>query len=449
MKTKRSELAELFEEFRPLFTRPTFRNGLCLLEGAILTLGARTVAAALRAAGLQDHPRFQNFHRVLSRAQWDCRKAARVLLQALVRAFAPKGPVVIGIDDMVERRWGPKIKARGIYRDPVRSSRGFFVKTSGLRWVCAMLLVEVPWAQRVWALPFFSVLAPSERFAHQAARRHKSVVDWARQIILQLCRWLPDRPLIVVFDLSYTGQRLLEAVRRRVTVVAQMRLDSALHDPPPPRVARQRGRARKVGERQPSLNVRLADPLIPWVRVCASFWYGHREITLDLATGTALWYYHGSPAVPIRWVLVRDPGGKLPPRAFLCTDTSLDPLAIVQLYVRRWCVEVTFEEVRRHLGVQTQRQWSDRAIARTTPCLLGIFSIVTLVADRLHTRRLLLVRSAAWYSKTVPTFSDALAAVRRHLWASAFFSYSPIPPDQTKIPDPVLERLTNLLAYAA
>lgn len=449
MKTKRSEVAELYEEFRPLFTRPSFRNSLCLLEGAILTLGSRTVAAALRAAGLQDHPRFQNFHRVLSRARWDCRKAAGVLLRALVRAFAPEGPVVIGIDDMVERRWGPKIKARGIYRDPVRSSRGFFVKTSGLRWVCAMLLVEVPWAQRVWALPFLSVLAPSERFSLQAGRRHKSVVDWARQIILQLGRWLPDRSLVVVFDLSYTGQRLLEAVRHRVTVVAQMRMDSALYEPPLPRSPGQRGRSHKVGGRQPSLSARLADPLTSWTRLRASFWYGRREIDLDLASGTALWYYSGSPAVPIRWVLVRDPAGKLPSRAFLCTDTSVDPLAVVQLYVRRWCVEVTFEEARRHLGLQTQRQWSDSAIARTTPCLLGVFSIVTLAADRLHSRRLLLVRRAAWYSKSLPTFSDALAAVRRHLWASAFFSYSPLSPDYASIPGPVLERLTNFIAYAA
>lgn len=449
MKTKQSELAELFAEFRPLFTRPTFRSALSLLEGAILTLGSRTVAAALRATGLHDHPRFQNFHRVLSRARWDCREAARVLFLAIVQAFAPEGPVVIGIDDMVERRWGPKIRARGIYRDPVRSSRGFFVKTSGLRWVCAMLLAEVSWAQRIWALPFLSVLAPSERYSLDAGRRHKSLVDWARQMILQLCRWLPDRRLIIVFDLTYTGQRLLDAVRSRVTVVAQMRLDSGLYDPPPPRLPGRRGRSRKVGGRQPSLNDRLADPRTPWSRVRASFWYGRREIDLDLATGTALWYYHGSPAVPIRWVLVRDPQGKLPPRAFLCTDPSMDASAIVQLYVRRWCIEVTFEEARRHLGIQTQRQWSDRAIARTTPCLLGLFSIVTLVAHRLHEARLLRVQSSAWYAKTIPTFSDALAAVRRHLWASAYFSHSPLSPDCASIPAPVLERLTNLLAYAA
>lgn len=444
-----SELANLFAAFAPLFTRPTFCSALSLLEGAILTLGSHTVAAALRAVGLQDHPRFQNYHRVLSRARWDCRKGARILLRLLVQAFAPKGLLVFAVDDFIERRWGPKIKARGIYRDPVRSSRGFFVKTSGLRWVCLMLVAEIPWAQRVWALPFLTVLAPSERFSAKTGRRHKTTVDWARQMILQLRRWLPDRPMVVLMDIAYTGQWMLEALRRRVTVVAQMRLDSALYAPPPPRQPGQRGAPRKVGEKLPKLSERLLDPLTSWTRVRASFWYGGREVELEIATGIALWYYRGNPAVPIRWVLVRDPLGKLEPRAFLSTDTSMDALEILRLYVRRWPVEVTFEEARRHLGVETQRQWSDLAIVRTTPCLLGVFSITALIADRLHSRQPLQVRRAAWYRKTVPTFSDALAAVRRHLWASANMSHSRSDPDCDRIPDPLFQRLADALAYAA
>ncbi|HEX8904494.1 MAG TPA: transposase [Longimicrobiaceae bacterium] len=447
---EKDDLAELFAEFAPLFTRPTFANALLLLKGAILSLGSRTVAAALRAVGLQHDPHFLNYHRVLSRARWSARRASRILLRVLVRTFAPGDePLIFGIDDMVERRWGPRIKARGIYRDPVRSSRGFFVKTSGLRWVSLMFLPRIPWARRVWGLPFLTVLAPSQRYATSRGRRHKSVVDWARQMILQLARWLPGRRLIVLMDVNYTSQKLFGAIRRHVTVVAQMRLDSRLHAPPPPRLPGQRGGPRKVGERLPSLKDRLEDPLTEWTQVRVSGWYNEREVELLVATGTALWYYTGNPAIPIRWVIVRDPAGKREARAYLSTDPSMDPLEIIRLYVRRWCVEVTFEETRRHLGVETQRQWSDLAVARTTPCLLGLFSIVALLADRLDKRQLLQVRSAAWYPKTVPTFSDAIAAVRRELWASGFLSHSQSGADYERIPPPVLRRLTDSLAYAA
>jgi hypothetical protein len=444
------ELDQLLAEFAPLFTRPTFANALLLLKGAILSLGSRTVAAALRAVSLQDDPHFLNYHRVLSRARWSARKASRILLRALVRTFAPGDePLVFAVDDMIERRWGPMIKARGIYRDPVRSSRGFFVKTSGLRWVSLMFLPRIPWARRVWGLPFLTVLAPSQRYATSRGHRHKSVVDWARQMILQLARWLPGRRLIVLMDVNYTGQKLLGAIRRHVTVVAQMRLDSRLHAPPPPRLPGQRGGRRKVGERLPSLKDRLLDPLTEWTSVRVSGWYNEREVDLLIATGTALWYYTGNPAIPIRWVIVRDPAGRREARAYLSTDPEMDPLEIIRLYVRRWCVEVTFEEARRHLGIETQRQWSDLAIARTTPCLLGLFSIVALLADRLDKRQLLQVRSAAWYPKTVPTFSDAVAAVRRELWASGILSHSRLHAEYERIPPPLLRHLADSLAYAA
>jgi hypothetical protein len=450
MQSLTSELSGLFAAFSPLFTQPTFQHALRLLEGAILTIGRRTVASALRSIGLQDDPHFQNYHRVLSRARWSCRRAGKILLLRLVDAFIPEGPLVFGLDDTIERRWGPKIGARGIYRDPVRSSRSHFVKTSGLRWVSLMLLTKIPWAQRIWALPVLTVLAPSKRFSERTSRRHKSIVDWARQMILQLRRWLPDRVLIVVMDCAYAGQVLLDRlIRAGVTVVAQIRLDSALHAPPPPRRPGQRGRTPKIGARLPRLGELLLDPATSWQRARVSFWYGGSDVEVEFATGVALWYYRGHPVVPIRWVLVRDPAGKFEPRALASTDVEMDPLTILRHYVSRWSVEVTFEESRRHLGVESQRQWSDLAIARTTPCLLGLFSIVTLLADRLHRKGLLHVRQAAWYEKPLPTFSDALASVRRHLWRCAVMSHSPIGHDHARISDPLFRRLTDALAYAA
>jgi hypothetical protein len=159
----------------------------------------------LRIVGLGNEKHFQNYPRVLNRARWSGRAASRILLGLLVQTFAPSGPLLVGLDDTIERRWGKKIQARGIYRDPVRSSRSHFVKTSGLRWLSLMLLVEIPWAGRVWALPFFTVLAPSERYHQKRHKRHKTLVNWGKQMLLQLRRWIPERPLVLVVDSGYAA----------------------------------------------------------------------------------------------------------------------------------------------------------------------------------------------------------------------------------------------------
>lgn len=187
------EIASIVLPFATLFSKPVWSNAQILLVGAILTTGKRTITSVLTVMGLSEEKHFQNYHRVLNRAVWSSLKASQILLTILVTTFVPTGPIIVGIDDTIERRKGTKIKARGIYRDPVRSSHGHFVKVSGLRWLVMMLLVEIPWAQRVWALPFLTVLAPSERYSQQYKCRHKTLVDWARQMMLRVKRWLPRR----------------------------------------------------------------------------------------------------------------------------------------------------------------------------------------------------------------------------------------------------------------
>jgi hypothetical protein len=170
---------------------------------------------------------------------------------------------------------------------------------------------------------------------------------------------------------------------------------------------------------------------------------------VEIVSDTAVWYHSGKPPVPIRWVLVRDPRGGLEPQAFLCTHPQATAQAILAWLVQRWQVEVTFEEVRAHLGVETQRQWSDRAIARTTPVLMGLFSLVTLMAHRLRTPQGVPIRTSAWYAKHRPTFSDALALVRSRLWQHRSFSSSAQKTDVVKIPAALLEQLNEALCYAA
>ena len=442
----------LISAFAPVFSNRIWPQVLVLVVGAILAPGKRTVTSVLQIMGLSDEEHFQNYHRVLNRAVWSSLAVSQVLLGLLVSAFASVGAVVIAMDDTIERRRGDKIKAKGIYRDPVRSSRGHFVKASGLRWLSLMLLVPIPWAKRVWALPFLTVLAPSERYYESKRRAHKKLTDWARQVLLQVRHWLPKRKLVVVADSSFAVIELLDRMRRLknpITMVTRFRLDAALYEPAPERKPRQMGRPRKKGARLPNLEEVLQDKKTAWQPVTIEDWYGEGRREVEIVSGTAVWYHNGKPPLPIRWVLIRDPKGKFKPQALLCTDQEAKPVQILQWFVMRWQEEVTFREARTHLGVETQRQWSDLAIARTTPGLLGLFSLVTLLADQSVTRCKLPIRQTAWYRKQLPTFSDALAVVRHQLWQSMTFHTSPSDVDMAKVPRFLLKRFTEALCYAA
>jgi hypothetical protein len=428
------------QPFRCHFTAAVWRHVRVLVCGALLAPGRRTVAAVLRVMGLGEAACFAVYHRVLSHGHWCSRILAHRLLLLLVAAFVPDGPVVVGLDDTIERRRGACIAAKGIYRDPVRSSRGHFVKASGLRWLCVMLLAPVPWASCVWGLPFLTVLAPSERYAAEQGKPHKKLTDWGRQALLQVARWLPGRRIVAVADSSFSAIALLRDLAPHLTVVTRLRLDACLCEPPPPRRPRQRGRSPATGARQPSLAERLRSRRTPWRRVSIEGWYDRSTRRLDIASSTALWHHPGR-RVAIRWVLVRDPSGEKEPQAFLCTDQTAEPTDILRWFVRRWRTETTFEEARRHLGVETQRQWSDLAILRTTPALFALFSLVTLWASQLAAERGPAVERVRWYRKSLPTFSDALALVRRELWAAQFSPTSPPTGTAQNVPPDLIERL--------
>lgn len=446
-----TKIIQVLRSFEGVFSERVWEWAKVLLIGAVLAPGERTVASILRVMGRSNDKQFQNYHRVLNRARWSSRVVSRIVLVLLVDLFVPAtAPIVVGIDETIERRRGSKIAARGIYRDPVRSSQEFFVKTSGLRWICLMLLTPIPWAQRVWALPFLTVLAPSARYHEQHGKKQKTITDWARQMIRQLHRWLPERALVIVADGSYAVVEFLAHLVRlpHVTLVTRMRLDAALSDPAPRREAGKKGRPAVKGKRQPTLAKRLADPATAWQTSTVS-WYGGVTRSVEMATGTALWYHAGVPPVPIRWVLIRDPEGKFASQAVLCTDQHADPVQILAWFVMRWPVEVTFHEVRTHLGVETQRQWSDLAILRTTPALLGLFSLVTIFAQQLLGEQSFPTRQAAWYAKALPTFSDTLAFVRQHLWPSSFFARSSSQHEVIEIPRALFDRLVDTLAFTA
>jgi len=451
MPTLPAELLPLIVEFAPLFSKPVWEHANTLIIGAILAIGKRTVTACLRVTGKSEEAHFQNYHRVLNRARWSALEAAQLLLRMLVTTFAPSGELVIGIDDTIERRRGEKIKAKGIYRDPVRSSHSHFVKASGLRWLSCMLLVNLQWAGCVWGLPFLTVLCPSERYYAERRRRHQRLTERAWQVIQLIARWLPDRDVIFVGDSSFAVLDLLYLVSRtpRVDLITRLRLDAQLYDPAPERRAGQTGRPRVKGARRPSPQQILNNRKTRWTKTEVDHWDGGQKREVEIYTDTAVWYCCRNMPVPIRWVLIRDPLGEFDPQALLSTNLDHPPLQILSWFVRRWRMEVTFEEARAHLGIETQRQWNDLAIARTTPALFGLFSMVTLMADRLIKKAVKPVRTAAWYKKQTPTFADAIAMVRHCLWSGCHFSTSASSGDVVKIPRSLLERLTDAVCYAA
>jgi hypothetical protein len=448
--------------FAAMFTRPSWLNAVALATGALLCMNRRTVCAALRAVDGASDKGFGRFHRFLSRGAWSGLEGSRVLLGLLKKAFVPDGePIVAVVDDTVERRRGARIRDKGIYRDAVRSSRSFFVKVEGLRWLSFQLAVRPGFTGRTWGLPFLSVLCRSERADAKRKRRHQTVPEKAAWGMRLIARWCPGRLLVMVGDGAYASLDVFWRLRDRVVCVARCRMDARFFNPPPPRRIGQRGRRRVVGTRQLAPKTRAVRKATKWVRMAIPGWRakdGTMRRDVDVATGTALWSAHGK-ALSVRWVLTRDPAGRAETRVFVCSDPKRSASEILTWYAMRWAVEVTFQETRRHLGFETQRQWSDRAIHRTTPLLLGMFSLVTLWAAGLAAATEKLgVLGAAWYKKPDPTFSDCLAAVRRILWAEE--AVSPIlwrddyPTWRTRArtaekPRPLQQRLAELMSYAA
>jgi hypothetical protein len=398
--------------------------------------------------GLATARHFTNDHRVLNRAIWSARRGSQLLLDLLLSRLVPAGaPILLGADDTVERRNGRRITAKGCDRDAVRSTKQHVIRCCGLTWVAMMLLVPVPWARRGWALPCLTALGRPAAKTDQ--RRHKTSVDWGRQMILPVRRWLPERTLVLVVDGGFAAVSLaVPCVKHQVALVSRVRWDAALYHPPGAQPSGKRGPTPWKGTRHRRLQDWAARADTPWEDV-EVVWYGGQRQQLWVFSHTALWYTRGVPPVDIRAVLVCDPEGKLRMEAFFCTDLQATPTQILEWVVMRWSVEVTFEEARAHLGLETQRQWSDQAIARTTPVLLALFSLVTVLALPWSPGGESPVPVTAWYHKAEPTFSDCLALVRWHLWRARYLVHSTPEAECMQFPRGTLDLLIHSVLLAA
>ena len=375
-------------------------------------------------------------------------ETARRLLRLVVNRFGRlDGTVELVIDETLERRWGRKIRLRGHYRDPLASSRERSVSTSGLRWLVLAVVVRVPWTEKPWALTVWTVPAPGPKVSEREGRRHKTVAQRAGQMIRIARRWLPQAQITLSGDGAYGVVELgLTCRQADVRLVAPLEMDARLFEPPAPRRPGQAGRPALVGKRLARLCDRVDDPSTVWQPVRVR-WYDQRYRRLQVITGTALWYRFGLKPLPVRWLVVRDPKGRSETRAYFSTELDDTPQAMIATAIARWPIEVTFEECRTHLGIETQRQWSDKAIECSTPLLLGLHSLVVLFAQALHPDGRLPVHSTAWYRKPQPTFSDVLATVRRALWGG--FDFPTADDDQLLvIPKALIQRLEFAVCYA-
>ena len=445
------EIQSVLSFFAPLFSNQVWLHAQLLTVGAILCTRKRTVTSALKIMGLGQYPQFCNYYRVLNRAKWDTLQGAKILLGLLIVLIPEHWPVIIGVDETIERRKGRKIKAKGCYRDAVRSTENKIVLCFGLKWISMMLIVPLPWSRRPWALPFLTALASSKACNEQAGKRHKTTIDWTRQMIMLVRRWLPYHLIVLVGDGSYAAvalARCCAGLPVPVTLVSRLRLDAALYDFPPEPTPGKRGPKPKKGKRQPPLQERIDDPNTIWVPVKV-IWYDCIERSLEIFSGTSLWYTPGQPPVPIKWVVVRDPKGKLRTEVFFSTCLEASAVQIVRWFILRWNAEVTFEELRAHLGMETQRQWSDLAIARTTPILFALYSMVILIAQKIIKDGVMPVKSLAWHNNSESTFSDVIALVRRHIWSSRYYTNSSTQPDSILFQDDFLNTLLDQLCYAA
>lgn len=434
-------ISTVLSPFAHHFSLPVWIKVQKLLTGALLCIGPRRISTILRALGLNQDKGYCRFHRVLNRDKWNSLACAKTLLQQLITRFIKSDqPLFMLMDETLERRKGKQIQAKGWYRDAVSSQGNKVVTTLGLKWIVMSILVSPFGGTRPWALPFFTVLAPSKKANKERGRDHKTIIDWAILMVSVCARWL-KRPFILLGDGGYACVRFAHAcVKQNITLIARLRLDSCLYAEPLVAPPSRRGRKPQVGKRLFLKNVQ--DNEESW-QESEIEWYDGEKKNVSYKTGINIWKTHGQEPIRVRWVIVKTERGC---NALFSTDVMLSAPDIIAFYVKRWNTEVTFEEARAHLGVETQRQWSSRAIARTTPVLFGLYSLASLIGIELKKYGTLGSASTAWYQKKEITFSDVIACIRRHIWTRNNLKQSRVRPNFIKIPRVVWENALYQLA---
>ncbi len=449
MLTLPSAAEPLIMSFSIAFTQPTFKRVLPLIVGTVLAVGRRTVTSVLRTMGPLAKGHFSSYHRIFSRAAWSPWPLGKVLATAILHWLPRDEPVLVIVDDTTAEHRGKNVYGKGCHHDAVRSAHKHVVFRWGHRWVVLAISVRFPFTTRRWALPVLCALYRPQELNLAEGRRHKTPPHLARQLIAVLIHWFPKRQFVLLGDGGYASHELARFCRRHhrhVTLVSRFYPKANLYAPVSKSQQKPVGRPRQKGRKLPWPQDDVAGRRL---RAATVDWYGGGSRKVRLVSNTGLWYKGGDGLVPIRWVFVRDITGTHRDEYFYSTDADLTPARIGSWFTARWSIETTFQEVREHLGFETPRQYVAKSVLRTAPCLLGLFSVISLIFAE-HTRRhRIKVRATEWYIKTEPTFSDAIATVRRLFWNATVFEKPSYHEGLEKIPPKLRNLLLDHLCHAA
>lgn len=440
------EAHALVQALAPHFTNPTYQRFSALLVGALLTTGRRTVANILRTLRHLAPGHRTDYQRVLSRAPWSGLALGCALVRFALDHLVPAGPVMLVGDDTVDGHPGTHVYGKARHRDAVRSSHSYTAWRYGHKWVVLAVLVKFPFAARPWALPVLIDLYRSADDDRARKRPHRTPARIMCGLLRALLIRFPGRAFVFAGDSGYGTHevaRFCYRHRARLTLVSKLHPDANLFDPPPPYAGT--GRPRLKGQRRPKPRQAVA-AAATFARLEVG-WYGGGKRTVRTLDGIGHWYKAGQGLVPLRWVFVRDTTGTHRDEYFFTTDPTLSAAVVIGHYCGRWNIETTFQEARSALGLETTRGWRAKTVLRAGPCLLGLYSVVAILFRALPaTKR---TGGVSWPGKATVTFSDALCAVRRWMWAEAVLPQAGDGTALDKLPEPIRELLLTTLAPAA
>jgi hypothetical protein len=431
--------------FAPAFSASVFPRAQLLAVACILGTGRRTVSNLLRLLGWLGHGAASSYHKVLSQAKWSGLRLAALLARFVVRHFWPSGPISLVGDDTVSEHRGKKVYGKGRHRDPVRSSHSYTAYRWGHKWVVLAVLVRLPFATRPWALPVLVALYRCPKENKRRGRAHKTPAQLMQLLLRILLRWFPDRQFVFAGDAGYGSHEMAHFATRtngRLALVSKFHPEANLYQPAPAYAGK--GRPPKKGAKMPSPREVVGRSSRTRMTVA---WYGGGRREVEVVSALGHWHKSGVGLVAVRWVYVHDLTGTHRDEYFYTTCVTLTAQEVIERYTERWNIETTFAEMRAYLGLETTRGWCQRTVLRAEPCLFGLYTVVALLYWQLPEPRG--EGGVDWAGKEGVTFSDALTAVRRWLWADWVFATAGHEEAFSKLPEPARDALLYALAPAA